>query len=392
MHDATRLAHSGRNSEAFHGAVNTPVFRASTILAPTLKAWEERLRARAEGEPGVYYGRLGTPTTQAFESSVALMEGAHRALVFPSGLAACTTALLSTLSAGDHLLMTDSVYGPVRHFCDRTLRRMGIETTYYDPLIGSGVGALFRANTRAVYVESPGSQTLEVQDVPAIARQARGAGIRVIMDNTWATPLYFKPFELGVDLSIQAATKYIVGHSDALIGTVGANEANWPALVATAHDLGQTAGPDDVYLAHRGMRTMAVRLARHWTSGLEIATWLQSRPEVARVIHPALPGDAGHALWSRDFRGACGLFSIVLHEVDAAALARFVDSLELFGIGTSWGGYESLVLPFDPRKYRTATRWNAQGPCLRFHIGLEEPSDLIRDLACAFERMRSAAA
>jgi cystathionine beta-lyase len=389
--DDTRVVHAGRHPEEYHGAVNPPVYRASTILCPSVEDWKRKKRERMAGVPGVYYGRFGTPTTQAFEEAVAALEGGARCVIYPSGLAACAGALQAFLAAGDHVLMADAVYGPTRNFANRVLKRFGVETTFYDPLLGAGIEALMRPDTRAVFVESPGSLTFEVQDVPAIAAVAHRHRATVIMDNTWGTPLYFKPFEHGVDVSIQAATKYIVGHSDAMLGTVTCTDAAWPRLRSHTYDTGQTAGPDDVYLAQRGLRTLAVRLERHWQHGVALAQWIGQQPEVARVMHPALPGDPGHALWKRDFLGAPGLFGVVLQDpIPERAMAALLDALELFGIGASWGGYESLVMPAQPGDLRTATRWPHRGPFFRVHAGLEALDDLIADLARGFERLRTA--
>ncbi|MSQ71706.1 MAG: cystathionine beta-lyase [Betaproteobacteria bacterium] len=393
MKDETRIVRAGRHPEDFEGVVNPPVFHASTILSRDMAEWEQKKRDRAVEKPGTYYGRHGTPTTRALEEALAELEGGHRCVVYPSGLAACAGALLSYVAAGDHVLITDSVYSPTRNFADRVLKRFGVGTTYYDPLIGAGIAALIRPETRVVFVESPGSQTFEMQDIPAIAEAARKAGkgrITIIMDNTWGTPLYYKPFAHGVDVSVHAATKYIVGHSDAMLGTVTATRAAWPKLKATTYDLGQTAGPDDIYLAQRGLRTMAVRLKQHWETGVVLAEWIARQPEVERMLHPALPGDPGHALWKRDFLGASGLFSVVLKPVAEQAFIAFIDALELYGIGASWGGYESLVMPFNPKDYRTATTWPYPGPCFRIHAGLEHPQDLIDDLEAGFGRLRAA--
>ncbi len=391
MDDETRLASAGRAPRDFHGAVNVPVYHASTILYPSLDALEAmHLRREEDDSRDVTYGRSGTPTSYAFEDAVAELEGGYRTLSFPSGLAAIGAALLAFLKAGDHLLVSDSVYAPTRAFCDHVLRRFGVETTYYDPLIGAGIAALMRPDTAAVFVESPGSVTFEVQDVPAIAAVAHDRGALVLMDNTWASPLYFKPFEHGVDVAIQAATKYIVGHSDAMLGTVTASKAVWPKLRRSVRAQGLCAGPDDLYLGLRGLRTLAVRLARHQETGLVLARWLKLRPEVARVLHPALPDDPGHALWQRDFRGASGLFAIELKPVPRAALALMLDGLEHFGMGYSWGGYESLIVPQHPEKIRTIRPWTAAGPLLRIHAGLESPEDLIADLERGFARLGQA--
>lgn len=391
MHDDTKTVHAGRHPERFQGIVNPPVYHASTVLSPSMEDWEQKKKDWVAGKIGVYYGRHGTPTTQALEEAIAELEGGHRCTVYPSGLAACAGALLASLSAGDHLLMTDSAYGPTRNFARRVLSRYGVETTFFDPLIGAGIAELMRPNTRAVYLESPGSLTFEVQDVPAIASAAHQRGALVLIDNTWGTPLYFKPFEHGVDISIQSATKYIVGHADAMLGTIATTREAWARVKSTTVDLGQTAGPDDIYFAQRGLRTLAVRLKQHWQSGVALAEWFSRQPEVERVLHPALPEDPGHALWRRDFRGACGLFSVVLKPVAAEAFAAFVDSLELFGLGASWGGFESLIAPFHPPEVRTATRWPYAGPCFRIHAGLENVDDLRRDLEQGLRRLRATA-
>lgn len=385
MGDNTLLVSAGRHPERFAGLVNTPVFRGSTILATSLANWEDKKRRSMADEHGVStYGRYGTPTHHALEEAIAEVEGGYRAVLCPSGLAAAVTALTAVLSAGDHVLLTDSAYSPTRTFLTRVLGRYGVEVTAYDPCIGSGIAALLRPNTKVVYVESPGSETFEIQDIPAIAAAAHNQGALVVMDNTWGTPLFFKPFKHGVDISIQAATKYIVGHSDAMLGTVTCTEAVWPRLKQTSRDLGQTAGPDDVYLALRGLRTMGVRLQQHSSSGLQVARWLQGRPEVDTVIHPALPDHPSHALWKRDFTGACGLFAIALKPMPPEKFEVFIDSLRLFGIGVSWGGYESLVIPFTPGN-RTTRPWPYKGQGVRVHIGLENPEDLINDLTQAFE-------
>jgi cystathionine beta-lyase len=338
------------------------------------------------------YGRRGTPTSDALTNALRALEGplcAGVALV-PSGAAAVSTALLSVLSAGDHILITDSVYRPTRTFAETILKRLGVETTYYDPLIGSGIAALMRPNTRAVFVEAPGSQSFEMQDIPAIAQVAHDKNAVMLMDNTWGTPLYFRAFEKGVDISIQAGTKYIGGHSDIMLGTISANQATFAKVHDTVHTFGLCVGPDDMYLALRGLRTLSVRLERHQKSGLEIARWLASRPEVLRVMHPALESDPGHAIWKRDFLGACGLFSLVLKPVPDKAVHAFLDTLELFGLGFSWGGYESLAILFDCSGYRTATKWAPGGPAIRIHIGLEDTGDLINDLERGFSAMSRA--
>jgi cystathionine beta-lyase len=376
----TRLAHAGRAPSRHHGFVNTPIYRGSTVLFPTVASLEAN-------EQDFTYGRLGTPTVKALEETIAELEGGTRTLLTPSGLSAIAATLLAFVSAGDELLVSDSVYRPTRRFCDHVLKRLGVKTIYYDPLIGAGINNLLGSKTKLVFTESPGSQTFEVQDIPAIAKAAHEAGAIVVLDNTWATPLYFKPFDHGVDVSIQAATKYIVGHADAMLGAITANQKAAP-IVEKAHDeLGLCPGPEDVYLGLRGLRSLSVRLARHQQSGLELARWLEGRPEVARVLHPALPSDPGHVLWRRDFTGASGLFAIILRSASHAALAAMLDGFNLFGMGYSWGGFESLILPFDPNDYRTATKWQAQGPALRLHVGLEDVEDLQADLEAGFERL-----
>lgn len=380
MKEDTQLVTVGRHPERFGGLVNTPICRASTILAGSMAEWEEMKRARAAEEPGATtYGRYGTATTHAFEEAIAALEGGHRSLAFPSGLAAIVTTLTALLSAGDHVLVTYSAYSPTRSFLDHVLSRLGVEVEVYDPGCGKNIESVMRSNTRVVYVESPGSETLEIQDIPAITAVAHAHGAFVVMDNTWATPLFFKPFEHGVDVSIHAATKYIVGHSDAMLGVVTCNEATWAQVKKTTQYMGQTAGPDDIYLALRGLRTMGVRLQRHWASGLRVAQWLEQQAEVEAVVHPALPSHPGHALWKRDFRGASGLFTAVLRASEDESVAAFVDALQHFGIGVSWGGYESLAIPFTPGKHHGA-RWPYTGKAVRLHVGLEDPEDLIADL------------
>jgi cystathionine beta-lyase len=382
---ATRLVVGGRDASAQHGFVNPPVHHASTVLYPSA---EDFLARRSR----YLYGRRGTPTSEALEDALRELEGPDCAGValLPSGLAAISTALFAVLDAGDHLLVTDSAYQPTRRFCDGVLRRKGVETTYYDPLTGSGIASLVKSNTRAVFVEAPGSLSFEVQDVPAIAAAAHANGAVVLMDNTWATPLYFHAFDKGVDLSIQAATKYIGGHSDVMLGTVSANQATWERLRETVHALGLCVGPDDIYLGLRGLRTMGVRLAQHHQAGLKVARWLAARPEIARVLHPALESCPGHAVWRRDFSGASGLFSIVFKPVAQSAVNAFLDELRLFGIGASWGGFESLAIPFDCTSIRTATKWLPGGPTVRLHIGLEDVEDLIADLERGFAALAAA--
>jgi cystathionine beta-lyase len=336
------------------------------------------------GRQRYVYGRRGTPTVEALETAIAELEGAAGTVICPSGLNAAATALLSCLSSGDHVLVTDNVYEPVRRLLDRTLAPMGITATYFDPGIAGGIEALFLPNTRAIYTESPGSLTFEMQDIRAIADAAARRDIVVIADNTWATPLYHPVLKQGAHLSVLSATKHIGGHSDIMLGLVSANEQAWSALKRVHGDLGLCAGPDDISLALRGLRTLAVRLERSAVSGEAVARWLSGRPEVARVLFPVLETDPGHALWRRDMTGACGLFGIVLAGWSEARAKAFVDSLTLFGIGASWGGYESLVILSRPEKTRTAVPWRAEGPLLRLYVGLEDPADLIFDLEAAF--------
>jgi cystathionine beta-lyase len=382
---ATRVVVGGRKPSANHGFVNPPVYHASTVLYPTA---EDFLARRSR----YLYGRRGTPTSEALEEALRELEGPECAGVtlLPSGLAAISTALMSTLNAGDHVLVTDSVYEPTRKFCNGVLARYGISTTYYDPLIGARIAELMQPNTRAVFVEAPGSLSFDMQDVPAIAAAAHAGGAVVLMDNTWATPLYFRPLDKGVDLAIQAGTKYIGGHSDVMLGTVSANKATLPRLLATVRAFGLCVGPDDVYLGQRGLRTMGVRLSHHYQAGLRIARWLEARPEVARVLHPALESHPGHAVWRRDFSGASGLFSFVFKPVAQTAVNAFLNELTLFGMGASWGGYESLAIPFDCAKVRTATAWAPGGPTVRLHIGLEDVDDLIGDLERGFAALAAA--
>ena len=368
----TRLAHEGNDPGAYFGFVNPPVVHASTVLYPD--------SATMAGRSQKYtYGTRGTPTTDALAIAIDALEGSAGTILVPSGLAAVTVPLLAFAAAGDHVLIVDSVYHPTRHFADTMLKRMGVEVEYYDPHIGAGISKLIRKNTSIVFTESPASNTFEVQDIPAIAKAAKAAGAVVMMDNTWATPLYFKPLEHGVDVSIHAATKYPGGHSDVLLGTVSANEACWERLYECFVTLGCCAGPDDVYQVLRGLRTMGVRLEHHRRSALEIATWLEAQPGVASVLHPALPSHPDNALWRRDFGGSSGVFSIVLAGGGQKAQHAFLDALTIFGLGYSWGGYESLAVPvfLDDRVVAKAP---AEGPVIRLQIGLEDVADLKADL------------
>ena len=385
----TRLTQMGRNSGSRPGSVNLPVTRASTVTFASL-AEMESVQHRFEADEIVpTYGIVNMPLRAAFEELIVEIEGGHRAVTLPSGLAAVAVALMACLKAGDHVLVTDSVYGPTRRFCTRTLARYGVETTFYDPLVGAGIAALMKPNTRAVYLESPGSLTFEVQDFPAIAKVARERGAAVLHDNTWATGAFFRSFDHGADLVIQAATKYPAGHSDLLIGAVVANEAWWPRLRDVSRDLGQTASPDDLYLAIRGIRTFETRLKQHEASAMQIAQSLKTHPAVKRVLHPALPEDPGHALWKRDFLGSAGLIGVELAPCSAKQLAEFIDPLECFALGYSWGGFESLIVPANLRGARSVRPWQG-GPLVRLQIGLEDPADLFADLAKGLDRMKAA--
>ena len=383
----TQLVNAGRRPEDCFGVVNPPVYHASTITFPTLAALEA---SDAKPFEGVHYGRTGTPTTFAFEEAVAALEGGERTVTLPSGLAAITCTLLAFVTAGDHVLVPDSVYFPTRRLLGGPLKRFGVEATYYDPTLGGAVAGLILPETKLVFTESPGSLTFEVQDIPAIAEAAHARGALVAMDNTWSAGLYFQPFAKGVDVSIQAATKFIVGHSDAMLGTVTVPARLYEAVRGTANGFGYCAGPDDCYLGLRGLRSLSPRLARHQETGLKLAHWLAARPEVERVLHPALPSCPGHDLWKRDFTGACGLFGVVLKPAPKAAVAAFLDGLALFALGYSWGGYESLILPTYPGKVRTVTPWPHQGPSIRIHAGLEDADDLIADLDEGLARFNAA--
>jgi cystathionine beta-lyase len=386
----TRLSHAGRSGPRVGGFVNPAVHRGSTVLYPTMAERSGAMKHRLDQK--LLYGVMGTPTHYPLEDLIAEIEGGTRCQIVCSGLAAVTTPLLAYLKTGDHLLLPDSVYGPARNFAGGLLRQMGIETTFYDPMIGAdGLAALFRPNTTVLYVESPGSHTFEVQDVPALAAVAHAHGAKVLMDNTWGIH-FFQPFKHGVDVSIQALTKYVVGHSDVLLGSVTTNSAeDWERVRMTSLSLGQYASPDDCWLALRGVRTMAVRLDRQQESALTVARWLAERPEVARVLHPALPSCPGHEFWQRDFSGACSLFGIVLQpQYSQHAAGILAENLTLFGIGASWGGYESLVLPASGFLTRTAGTGDFGGQTVRFHIGLEEPADLIADLERGLAAMREA--
>jgi cystathionine beta-lyase len=380
----TRVVLAGRDPAGQHGFVNMPPFRGSTVIYPTM---DDLLHRRGR----FMYGTRGTPTTEALEGAWSDIAGAAGTVLVPSGLAACALALMSCLKAGDHLLVTDSVYRPTRNFCDTVLKRFGVETTYYDPHIGAGIAQLMRESTRVVFTEAPGSQTFEMQDIPALSAAAHAKGAALLMDNTWATPFFFPPHERGVDIAIEAGTKYLGGHSDLLLGLVSSNKEFWPRLREAFDAMAICAGPEDVFLALRGLRTMRLRLGEQEGAAIDMARFMEKRPEVKKVLHPALPSFEGHRIWKRDFLGASGLFSVVLHPVPQAAVAAMLDGLKLFGMGYSWGGFESLIVPFDCKDYRTATKFDPGGPCLRLQIGLEDVEDLKADLDAGFERMREAA-
>jgi cystathionine beta-lyase len=385
----TILTVAGRDPAGNYGVVNPPVYHASTIIFPSLAAQE-----KASGDPfnHMTYGRAGTPTQHALEETMSLLEGAYRTVAVPSGLAAITGAILGFVSAGDHMLVSDSAYGPTRRFAVNFLKRFGVETTFFDPTMGAEVERLVQPNTKLFYVEAPGSLTFEMQDIPAIAKVAHAHGAIVVADNTWATPVYCQPIKLGADIVVHAGTKYVVGHSDAMMGLICCSQATYNTVKTMAGTLGFHAAPDDSYLALRGLRTLAVRLRRHEQSALEIARWLQTRPEVEQVLHPALPDCPGHDIWKRDFTGSSGLFAFTLKGKHAKpAIAAMVDHMKLFGIGFSWGGYESLMIHAHPETYRTAVPWPADRTLIRVHIGLDDVEDIKADLAAGFERMKQAA-
>jgi len=383
MQDDTTLTHAGLAPFDNHGIVNPPVYHASTVLFPDLDTLEGKVPVK------VSYGRQGTPTTFALEEALTALEGGFGTVLAPSGLAAVSMTLLACASAGDHILVTDSVYGPTRKFCDRVLSRYGVTTEYYDPLIGGHITGLLRSNTALVFLESPGSQTFEIQDVPALAKAAHSGGARVIMDNTWGAGYFFKALQHGVDIAIHAGTKYIAGHADVMLGAIVGNKAGIEQVRRFATLNGNSVGPDDVYLALRGLRTLGVRLQRHQDSALKIARWLQTRPEVQRVIYPAIEDDPGHQLWRRDFTGAAGLFAFVLNSRDRQALAAMLEGMRYFGMGYSWGGFESLLIPTYPERSRTVTPWRSDGQILRIHVGLEAPDDLLADLSDGFNRLNA---
>lgn len=386
----TRIPHTGLDHLSTPTTVNPPVHRASTVLFDSV-AHMHAVQAQWEKDdpqhPSPTYGITDMPNQVALQNALAELEGGYRAQIYSSGLAAVTGALLAFTKAGDHVLYTDSAYGPGRRSALRLLQRFGVEIEPYDPLIGANIRKLIRPNTTVVYCESPGSYTFEIQDVPAIAEVAHAHSATVLIDNAWATGFYFNAIAHGADVVIQPVTKYIAGHSDLLMGAVIANEKAWPRLRETTLDLGQTAGPDDLFNALRGLRTLGVRLPRHYETAMQVTQWLQSRTEVARVLYPALPSDPGHALWKRDFTGATGLFSVELKSCSDAQIAAMVDHYALFRLGYSWGGYESLAMPAHIGNLRSVRKWSG-GPLVRFHVGLEDADDLIADLEAGFERLQ----
>jgi cystathionine beta-lyase len=387
MTQRTKLVQKGRRARSQPGTVNLPVARASTVTFDSLAEMAEVQRRFEADEPIPTYGMWNMPLRVAFEEMMVELEGGYRACTYPTGLAACAAAIMACVKHGDHVLVTDSVYSPVRRFCQRVLARHGVETTFYDPLVGAGVEELIRPNTRVVYVESPGSHTFEVQDIPAIAKAAHAHGAAVIHDNAWATGIFYRSFDHGADLVVQPATKYPAGHSDVLLGAVVASEAYWPRLRDLSRDLGQSASPDDIFLALRGMRTLHARLQAHQAAALQVAKWLQTHAAVKRVLYPALEDDPGHALWKRDYLGATGLFGVELQPCADAAFAAFIDGLEYFALGYSWGGYDSLVVPQNIANARSVRPWRG-GPLIRLQVGLEDPADLCADLARGFERLK----
>ncbi len=384
MKKETLLAMLGSSPEDHHGVVNLPTYRASTILFPTYDAF---MAAENGVWPTPIYGRYGTPSTMALEDALAEVDNAEKAIVTSSGLAAIVVVLLAYLRAGDHVLVVDNVYGSTRRFCDMELSRLGIEVEYYDPMIGADISKLIKDNTRMVFVEAPGSLTFEVQDIPAIAAAAHAKDVLVVSDSTWGASLYFRAFEKGIDINIQSATKYISGHSDLVMGVITCNAQHYKRIAQTYKNLGMTPSGDNCFLALRGLRSLAVRLARHYENAMKVATWLKTRPEVAEVLYPALPTAPGHDVWKRDFLGASSLFGVVLKTTDERKVAAMFDGFELFGMGYSWGGYESLAVPVVLGKSRSATTWKYPGTLIRLHIGLEHVDDIIADLEAGLSRL-----
>ncbi len=389
MKKDTKLIHAGRDKKWTGQAVSPPVYHASTIIFDTVADLKEGLRTFKEKR--MFYGRRGTPTHFAFRDAMIELEGGHDCLVYPSGIAAISAALLSFLGSGDHLLMVDTCYGPTRALCYKVLKRMGIETTYYDPMIGADIAGLIKENTKVIFCESPGSLTMEVQDIPALSEVAKENDIIVMLDNTYGNVVNFSPFEHGVDISVQSATKYIVGHSDAMLGTGSATEALWPRLQDNSYFMGQTAAPDDIYLAMRGLRTLSQRIKQHEQSALKIAEWLKEQDVVDKVLHPAFADCPGHEFWKRDFSGSNGLFSFTLKVGNDDAITALLDNLAFFKMGYSWGGFESLAMSFyDLKRERALNLWDDYGPLVRLHVGLEDVEDLIADLEQGLTQFRNA--
>lgn len=381
----TKLAHTGRQSKWTHGLVNTPVMRGSTRLFDSYKELRTGVSTAFQTDD-IFYGRMGTPSQWSLREAITELEAAHDTYLYPSGVAALTASLLALASNGDHILVTDSVYEPIRSVTKRILSRMGIEVSYFDPMVGADIAQLFQDNTKLVLAETPGSLTFEVQDIPAIAAVTLKHDAFLIVDNTWATPLFFNPLAHGADISINAGTKYLSGHSDVMIGSASANKRAWTALSTTSFSMGHTVGPDDAFLTLRGIRTLDARLRQHEKAALELANRLESHPAIHQVLHPALSECPGHNHWRRDFTGSTGLFSIVLKQGIESDVAPMVDHMNLFKMGFSWGGFESLILPADPTQIRSAIPWKAPGPLLRLHIGLEDLEDLWGDLEAGLER------
>jgi cystathionine beta-lyase len=398
MNKATKLITAGKNYKENFGSVNAPVHRTSTVLFPTMDAYHQAeqgkpyYKIKGNVATDYSYGISGTPTAFALQNAICEIEGAKYCLLYPSGLAAITMSLFALLESGDHVLISDSAYAPTRRFFNKELSRFGVEATYYDPLAGEGIAKHIKKNTKLIFTESPGSLTFEVQDIPAITKIAKSFDIPVIIDNSWATPLYFDPFKHGVDISLQAGTKYIGGHSDVILGVVTTNNDKLYQLLARVRrNYGITVSPDDCYLANRGIRTMGLRLKAHEESALAVAKWLKERPEVKVMLHPAFPSCPGHELWKRDFSGSTGLFSFILDKkYSKEAVANMVDNMKIFGIGASWGGFESLIMPVDPSAIRTASSWPHKSTCIRVYIGLEDVSDIIKDMENGLLRLKEA--